>query len=158
MLEEDSGIASQSLGTGQVQRGLPPVAAAADVHEAIIHGVQETLDVRKVMAMAGSRDSLVQLSTHLDQTMPGADTVHSIRGKSTGRRATLKRKAAEITRSSCETFSFLTTKCFPQKDAADLFTTFCNVSLICLFCYCFACDSIVHHIQLLNIMYYLDYY
>ena len=94
MLEEDSGIASQLLGTGQVQRGLPPVAVAADVHEAIIHGVQETLDssdVRKVMAMAGSRDSLVQLLNHLDQTMPGTDTVHSIRGESTGRRATLKR-------------------------------------------------------------------
>ena len=134
MLEEDSGMASQSLGTGQVQRGLPPVAAAADVREAIIHGVQETLDVRKVMAMAGSRDSLVQLSTHLDQTMPGTNTVQSIRGESTGRRATLKRKADEISRSSCEIFSFLTTKNFSQKDAADLFTTFCNVILIRLFC------------------------
>ena len=101
MLEEDPGIASQSLGTGQVQRGLPPVAAAADVHEAIIHRdsvPEETLDVRKVMAMAGCRDSLVQLSTHLDQKMPGTEIVHSIRGESQGRRANLKRKAAEITR------------------------------------------------------------
>ena len=120
------------LGTGQVQRGLPPVAAAADVHEAIIPGqcVQETLDVRKVMAMAGSRDSLMQLSTHLDQTMPGTETVYSIRGESRGTRASLKRKADEITRSSCETFSFLTSKNFSQKDASDLFTTFCNVSLL----------------------------
>ena len=135
--KEDSAIASQLLGTGQVQRGLPPVAAAADVHEAIIHRdsvPEETLDVRKVMAMAGCRDSLVQLSTHLDQKMPGTEIVHSIRGESRGRRETLKRKAAEITRSSCETFSFLTTKNFSQKDAADFFTTFCNVGLICLFC------------------------
>ena len=95
------------------------------------NAVQEApLDVRQLMELAGKVDSFVQISRQLDQRMPGTETVPSIRGTSQGRRADLKRKAADITRSSAETFAFLTTKNFSRDDAADLFTTFCNVSMI----------------------------
>jgi hypothetical protein len=84
----------------------------------------------QVMELAEKIDSIAQISRQLDQKMPGAEPVHSIRGEFQGRRADLKRKAADITRSSAETFAFLTTKNFSRDDAADLFTTFCNVSMI----------------------------
>ena len=96
------------------------------------NAVQEApLDVRQLMELAGKVDSFVQISRQLDQRMSGTETVPSIRGASQGRRADLKRKAADITRSSCETFAFLTTKNFSRGDAGDLFTTFCNVSVDC---------------------------
>jgi hypothetical protein len=97
--------------------------------------VQEAapLDVRQVMELAEKIDSFVQISRQLDQTMPGTETVPSICGASQCRRAGLKRRAADITRSSCETFAFLTTKNFSRVDEPDLFTTFCNVSIICSF-------------------------
>ena len=105
-----------------------PVAAAMDV-PAGSNAVP--LDVRQLMELAGKVDSFVQISRQLDQRMPGTETVPSIRGTSQGRRADLKRKAADITLSSCETFAFLTTKNFSRGDAVDLFTTFCNVSVDC---------------------------
>ena len=89
------------------------------------------LDVRQLMELAGKVDSFVQISRQHDQRMPGTETVPSIRGTSQGRRADLKRKAADITRSSCETFAFLTTKNFSRGDAGDVFSTFCNVSVDC---------------------------
>ena len=82
------------------------------------------------MELAEKIDSIAQISRQLDQKLPGTEPVHSIRGASQGRRADLKRKAADISRSSAETFAFLTTKKFSRDDAADLFTTFCNVSMI----------------------------
>jgi hypothetical protein len=107
------------------------VEVALDVPVVASNAVQEApLDVRHLMELAGKIDSIAQISRQLDQRMPGTEPVHSIRGASQGRRADLKRKAADITRSSAETFAFLTTKNFSRDDAADLFTTFCNVSMI----------------------------
>ena len=96
-------------------RALGDPAPAAPDSPIAINCVQETLDVRKVMAMAGSKDSFVQISNHLDQIMPGTEPVPSIRGEPIGRRAGLKRKAADISRSTCETLAFLTTKNFRGK-------------------------------------------
>ena len=80
------------------------VAAAMDV-PAGSNAVQEApLDVRQLMELAAKVDSFVQISRQLDQKMPGTEPVHSIRGASQGRRADLKRKAADITRSSAETW------------------------------------------------------
>ena len=123
--------------TGDARESLFPrgeisllVSAAVDVSVAS-NAVQEApLDVRQLMELAGKIDSIAQISRQLDHKMPGTEPVHSIRGAPQGRRADLKRKAADITRSSAETFAFLTTKNFSQDDAANLFTTLCNVSML----------------------------
>ena len=124
--EEEEEVIGADPGISSERARGDPAPAAPDAPIAI-NCVQETLDVRKVMAMAGSKDSFVQISNHLDQIMPGTEPVPSIRGEPIGRRAGLKRKAADISRSTCDTFAFLTTKNFSREDAADLFTTFCNV-------------------------------
>ena len=59
------------------------------------------LDVRQLMELAGKVDSFVQISRQRDQRMPGTETVPSIRGTSQGRRADLKRKAADINLGYC---------------------------------------------------------
>ena len=129
----ETGVACKSLiPRGEVSR---LVEAALDVPVVTSTGyaaVQEAapLDVRQMMELAENIDSFEQISRQLDQKMLGTEPVHSIRGASQGRRADLKRKAADITRSSAETFAFLTTKNFSRDDAADLFSTFCNVSMI----------------------------
>jgi hypothetical protein len=125
---EDTGDSRESL--------LPLHERVASILDVPVAGnaVQETpLDIRQVMELAGKIDSFVQISRQLDQTMPGTETVSSFRGASQCRRASLKRRAADISRSSCETFAFLTTKNVSRIDASDLFTTFCNVSIICSF-------------------------
>ena len=70
MLEEDPGISIASFSTGHIQ-GYPPLVHVSPDVPMAINGVPATLDVRKVMALAGSKDSLVQISSHLDQKMPG---------------------------------------------------------------------------------------
>ena len=139
----ETGVACESQATGVAFESLIPrgevfrlVEAALDVPVVASTGnaaVQKAapLDVRQVMELAGKIYSIAQISRQLDQKMPGTEPVHSIRGASQGRRADLKRKAADITRSSCETFAFLTTKNFSRGDAGDLFSTFCNVSVDC---------------------------
>jgi hypothetical protein len=132
----ETGVACEShILRGEVSR---LVEAALDVPVVASTGnaaVQEAapLDVRQVMELAEKIDSCVQISRQLDQRLPGTEPVPSIRGASQGRRADLKRKAADITRSSAETFAFLTTKNFSRDDAADLFKTFCNVSMMSIF-------------------------
>ena len=125
--ETESGVAESLIPRGEISL---LVSAAVDISVAS-NAVQEApLDVRQLMELAGKIDSIAQISRQLDHKMPGTEPVHSIRGAPQGRRADLKRKAADITRSSAETFAFLTTKNFSRDDAADLFTTFCNVSMI----------------------------
>jgi hypothetical protein len=58
----------------------------------------------------------------------GAAEVPSLRGFGEGRREILKRRAEVFTRSTCETFSFVTSKTLSQQDARDVLETFCNVS------------------------------
>ena len=120
----DQRISMESFSTGCVRRDQPLAAMDVPIANNL---VQDSHDVRKVMGMAGSKDSFVQISSHLDQIMPGREPVPTIRGEPIGRRACLKRKAADITRSTCEAFAFLTTKNFSREDASDLFATFCNV-------------------------------
>ena len=99
MHKGETGVACEShILRGEVSR---LVEAALDVPVVASTGnatVQEAapLDVRQVMELAKKIDSFVQISRQLDQRLPGTEPVPSIRGASQGRRADLKRKAADI--------------------------------------------------------------
>ena len=72
--EEEEEVIGADPGISSERARGDPAPAAPDA-PITINCVQETLDVRKVMAMAGSMDSFVKISNHLDQIMPGAEPV-----------------------------------------------------------------------------------
>ena len=90
VLGEDPGISIASFSTGHVQGESSTCTSCSGC----TYGNQLELCpgnpgdplCQEVMAMAGSKDSFVQISSHLDQTMPGTKTVPtgSIREESQG--------------------------------------------------------------------------
>jgi len=82
------------------------------------------------MQLAGG-DNYIQAATDADKRM-GTDTaplnVYSERCGGTARRAQLKRKASEITRSACETFAYCTSRTTSIQDTAMLLSAYANVS------------------------------
>ena len=85
--------------------------------------------MEKAMQLAGG-DNYIQAATDADKRM-GTDTaplnVYSERCGGTARRAQLKRKASEITRSACETFAYCTSRTTSIQDTAMLLSTYANV-------------------------------
>ena len=88
--------------------------------------------MEKAMQLAGG-DNYIQAATDADKRM-GTDTaplnVYSERCGGTARRAQLKRKASEISRSACETFAYCTSRTTSIQDTAMLLSTYANVSYI----------------------------
>jgi len=60
---------------------------------------------------------------------PNPDPIPSERCGGESRRASLKRKASDITRSTAETFAYLTSRTRSIQEAADVLEGFGNVSL-----------------------------
>ena len=83
-------------------------------------------------------DNYIQAAIDADKRM-GTDTaplkVYSERCGRTARRAQLKRKASDITRSACETFAYCTSRTSSIEDTAILFSAFSNVRDIFKFVY-----------------------
>ena len=78
----------------------------------IPHSSNCAIGMAKAMQLAGG-DNYIQAATDADKRI-GADTaplnVYSERCGGTARLAQLKRKASEITRSTCETFAYCTSR------------------------------------------------
>ena len=86
-------------------------------------------DMCQAMKLAG-RPGLDKVIADADAAMPTEGLpVASERAGGTGRRAGLKRKAGEITRSAAEDFALLTTRTSSMRYAADFLSTVGNVSL-----------------------------
>ena len=105
---------------------------AADGDEGEADDSHESQDHR-VSAPVFDHDPLARALDDLDaeaaaEPQPEAE-VPSVRGFGEGRRIILKRRAEVFSRSTCETFAFVTSKTLSQKDARDVLETFCNVSL-----------------------------
>ena len=80
------------------------------------------------MCLAGGT-GLEQVIAAADDAMPQAGLpTASERAGGDGRRAVLKRKAGEITRSAAEDFALLTTRTSSMRYAADFLSTVANVS------------------------------
>ena len=82
------------------------------------------------MQLAGG-DNYIKAATDADKRV-GTDTaplnVYSEPYCRTARRAQLKRKASEITRSGCETFAYCTSRITSIQDTAMLLYTYANVT------------------------------
>jgi hypothetical protein len=87
-------------------------------------------DLRKMMWLAGgSALMLKSVITRSETHMPTKDMpVASERAGGESRRAGLKRKAAEITRSAAEDFALLTTRTTSERSAADFLSTVAHVT------------------------------
>ena len=80
------------------------------------------------MCLAGGT-GLAQLFAAADDAMPQAGLpIASERAGGDGRRAGLKRKAGEITRSAAKDFALLTTRTSSMRYAADFLSAVANVS------------------------------
>jgi len=90
----------------------------------IPHSSNCAIGMAKAMQLAGG-DTYIQAAIDADKRM-GTDTaplkVYSERCGGTARRAQLKRKASEITRSACETFAYCT-----SRTSSILLSAFSNV-------------------------------
>ncbi len=92
------------------------------------HNSMSGWDMCKTMCLAGGT-GLEQVIAAADDAMPQAGLpVASERAGGDGRRAELKRKAGEITRSAAEDFALLTTRTSCMRFAADFLSTVANVS------------------------------
>ena len=101
------------------QEALPPPAPAP----------QRQADMRKTMQAAGG-PNIEHVIRAIDTDMgPNPDPIPSERCGGELRRASLKRKASRISRSTAETFAYLTSKTSSIEEAADVLETFGNVSL-----------------------------
>ena len=93
----------------------------------------------EAMQLAGG-DTYIQAAIDADKRM-GTDTaplkVYSERCGGTAKRAQVKRKASEITRSVCETFANGTLRTSSIQDTAMLLAAFVNVRDIFKFVYLF---------------------
>ena len=89
----------------------------------IPHSSNCAIGMAKAMQLAGG-DTYIQAATDADKRM-GTD--FSERCGGTARRAQLKRKASEITRSACETFAYCTSRTSSIEDTAMLLSPFSNV-------------------------------
>ena len=82
----------------------------------------------------------------------GPRPVHipSERSGGESRRSRLKRKAADITRSTCETFAFLTSRTHSQEDAAARLSFIGNVRvcMTCLYCHILTFSAILCHMSI----------
>ena len=89
------------------------------------------MDVRQMMWLAGGL-GLSGAISHAEATMPKSVDPASAGGEA--RRAGLKRKAAEISRSAAEDFALLTCRTTSESHAADFLSTVTNVTktLFCL--------------------------
>ena len=72
---------------------------------------------------------LAQGGHHAHEIMPEFVEVPSLRCMGESRVAELKRRAEPFSRSTCETFSFCTSKTLSSEDTRQVLETFCNVSL-----------------------------
>ena len=103
----------------------------------IPHSSNCAIGMANAMQLAG-RDTYIQAAID-DEKRMGTDTaplkVYSERCGGTARRAQLKRKASEITRSACETFACCTSRTSAIEDTAMLLSTFSNVRDILKFVY-----------------------
>ena len=112
------------------QGALPPLAPAP--------APRRQADMRKTMQAAGG-PNIENVVRGIDADMgPNPDPFPSKRCGGQSRRASLKRKASHITRSTAETFVYLTCKTKSVEEAADIFECFGNVSLCVLF-FCIFC-------------------
>ena len=91
------------------------------------------MDVRQMMWLAGGF-GLSGAISHAEATMPKSVDPASERAGGEARRAGLKRKAAEISRSAAEDFALLTCRTTSESHAADFLSTVTNVTktLFCL--------------------------
>ena len=106
--------------------GPPPAAAPAAVPP------PSAWDVRQMMWLAGGSGLSAVVARH-DAAMPAEGLpVASERAGGESRRAGLKRKASEITRSAAEDFALLTTRTTSARAAADFLSTVANVRYISL--------------------------
>ena len=103
----------------------------------IPHSSNCAVGMAKAMQLAGG-NNYIQAAIDADKRM-GTDSaplkVYSERCGGTARRALLKRKASEITRSACETFAYCTSRTSSIEDTAMLLSTFSNVRGILKFVY-----------------------
>ena len=103
----------------------------------IPHSSNCAIGMAKAMQLAGG-DTYIQAAIDADKRM-GTDTaplkVYSERCGGKARRAQLKRKASEITRSACETFAYCTSRTTSIEDTAMLLSAFSNVRDIFIFVY-----------------------
>jgi hypothetical protein len=114
------------------QGALPPLAPAP--------APRRQADMRKTMQAAGG-PNIENVVRGIDADMgPNPDPFPSKRCGGQSRRASLKRKASHftrtVTRSTAETFAYLTSKTKSVEEAADVFESFGNVSL------CVKCKSL----------------
>ena len=88
------------------------------------------VDMMKAMQLVGG-DDYIQAALDADKRL-GTDRlrlkVYSERTGGTARKERLKRKAADITRSACETFAYCTSRTTSIEDTAMLLSAFANVS------------------------------
>ena len=78
---------------------------------------------------------LAQGGHHAHEIMPEFVEVPSLCCMGESRVAELKRRAEPFSRSTCETFSFCTSKTLSSEDTRQVLETFCNVSLTSIFDY-----------------------
>jgi hypothetical protein len=107
------------------QGALPPLAPApAFLQQAEMH---------KIMQAAGG-PNIENVVRGIDADMGlNPDPIPSERCGGQSRQALLKQKASHITRSTAETFTYLTSKTKSVEEAADVLESFGNVSLCVLF-------------------------
>ena len=123
--DQAPGVDSQA-GAGPGPEALPPPAPAPR-HQA---------DMRKTMQAAGG-PNIEHVMRAIDTDMgPNPDPIPSERCGGELRRASLKRKASRISRSTAEVFAYLTSKTSSIEEAADVLETFGNVSLCVLVFIC----------------------
>jgi len=134
--DDDQAPADDSQGAGPGPGALPPPASAP----------RRQADMRKTMQATGG-PNIENVVRAIDVDMePNPDPIPSERCGGQSRRALLKRKASHITRSTAETFAYLTSKTKSVEEATDIFESFGNVSLFdefysaynayyCIFCF-----------------------
>ena len=116
------------------QGALPPLAPAP--------APRRQADMRKTMQAAGG-PNIENVVRGIDADMGlNPDPIPSERCGGQSRRASLKRKASHFTRSTAETFVYLTSKTKSVEEAADVFESFGNVSL-CVLCFAYNAYSCI---------------
>ena len=110
-------------GPGQPARGGLPVQPPQ------VPAPRRQADMRKTMQAAGG-PNIENVIREMDADIgPNPNLIPSERCGGESRRALLKRKASCITRSTAETFAYLTSKTSSIAEAADLLECFGNVSI-----------------------------